>query len=135
MIKVTVPIQFNEKVKTIALAGFSDAGGSQAVLSGWGKLGSNSSSPESLQYQLFTTLTTQECANNLTPNQVFTSEICAFAKYGQGACQGDSGGPLVINGVQHGITSWVIPCAVGRPDVYTRVYSFLDWIKSNVASN
>lgn len=45
--------------------------------------------------------------------------------------QGDSGGPLVANGVQVGIVSYGYPCAIGHPDVFTRVYSFLNWIKEN----
>lgn len=42
--------------------------------------------------------------------------------------QGDSGGPLVANGSQIGIVSFGRPCAVGYPDVYTRVSSFTSWI-------
>lgn len=45
---------------------------------------------------------------------------------------GDSGGPLVVGNFVVGITSWVIPCALGYPDVYTRVSSFADWIFSVV---
>lgn len=135
LIKVSTPIQFNNLVKTISLAGFSDPGGSEAVLSGWGKVVANGAVSEVLKFDIFQTLSVQECANRLAPNKIFTTEICAYAKVNDGACQGDSGGPLVINGVQHGITSWVIPCAVGRPDVYTRVYSFLDWIDATIKSN
>lgn len=43
--------------------------------------------------------------------------------------QGDSGGPLVREGRQIGIVSWGIPCAKGKPDVYTKVRDlFLDFI-------
>lgn len=50
--------------------------------------------------------------------------------------QGDSGGPLVENEYQVGVVSWGIPCAKGKPDVFTRVYSYLDWIKEHMdASN
>ena len=43
--------------------------------------------------------------------------------------QGDSGGPLAVDGKVVGIASFVIPCGKGMPDVYTRVYSYLDFIK------
>lgn len=43
--------------------------------------------------------------------------------------QGDSGGPLVANGELIGIVSWGKPCAVGKPDVFTRVYYYREWIK------
>lgn len=45
--------------------------------------------------------------------------------------QGDSGGPLVADNEQIGVVSWGIPCARGRPDVFTRVYSYIDWIKDH----
>ena len=46
--------------------------------------------------------------------------------------QGDSGGPLVSNGVLVGISSFTEPCAIGKPDVYARVFSHLDFIKSGM---
>jgi hypothetical protein len=46
--------------------------------------------------------------------------------------QGDSGSPLVANDVQIGLASFVRPCAVGYPDVYTRVSAFKDWIAQHV---
>lgn len=42
-----------------------------------------------------------------------------------------SGGPLVVNGVQVGIVSWGIPCALGYPDIFTNVKNFLPWILAN----
>lgn len=47
---------------------------------------------------------------------------------GAGTCFGDSGGPLVINGNVIGLVSWGIPCARGRPDMFTRVSSYVDWV-------
>lgn len=44
--------------------------------------------------------------------------------------QGDSGGPLIHDDVQIGVVSFGQPCAVGKPDVYTRVSSFVSWIDS-----
>ncbi|OXU23552.1 hypothetical protein TSAR_008885 [Trichomalopsis sarcophagae] len=51
---------------------------------------------------------------------------------GWGTLAGDSGGPLVSNGVQIGIVSFGQPCALGLPDVYTRVWSYMDWIKYHI---
>lgn len=45
--------------------------------------------------------------------------------------QGDSGGPLVVNGELCGVVSWVVPCAMGKPDVFTNVYYYLDFIKES----
>lgn len=43
--------------------------------------------------------------------------------------KGDSGGPFVSNKTLIGIVSWSIACAEGHPDVYTRIYPYLDWIR------
>lgn len=61
---------------------------------------------------------------------VTNSSICALLAKGQGVCFGDSGSPLVARGKLIGIVSWGIPCAMGFPDVYTRISFFLDWILS-----
>lgn len=50
--------------------------------------------------------------------------------------QGDSGGPLTIGDGQEvvGIVSYgTAICAMGRPDVYTRVSEFESWITENCA--
>lgn len=47
--------------------------------------------------------------------------------------QGDSGGPITIDGKLVGLVSWANGCAsISYPTVYTRVVSYLDWIKDNV---
>ncbi|XP_076437031.1 kallikrein-12-like [Babylonia areolata] len=67
------------------------------------------------------------------------NQICAGGKGGESACQGDSGGPLVCEcgGVTSnvGIVSYgVNGCASdGYPDVFTRVSSYLPWIRSITA--
>ena len=48
--------------------------------------------------------------------------------------QGDSGGPLVLDGEIIGIASFARGCAMNYPDVFTRVYSYVDWIR-NVLEN
>nr|XP_051676015.1 neurotrypsin isoform X2 [Oryctolagus cuniculus] len=64
------------------------------------------------------------CAGNLHEHQRVDS------------CQGDSGGPLVCersggSWVVYGVTSWGYGCGVkDSPGVYTRVSSFVPWIKS-----
>ena len=49
--------------------------------------------------------------------------------------QGDSGGPLVADGQIIGIASFMAPCAIGMPDVFTRVYPYLGWIEEIISDN
>jgi len=42
--------------------------------------------------------------------------------------QGDSGSPLVYNNTLIGIFSWAKSCAIGFPDVFTRISCFTDFI-------
>lgn len=51
--------------------------------------------------------------------------------------QGDSGGPLVCRGVLQGIVSWGdVPCdTTTKPGVYTKVCSYLEWIKETMKRN
>lgn len=63
--------------------------------------------------------------------------MCA-GKTGKDTCQGDSGGPLSIaenDGYwyQYGVVSYGYGCGFrGYPGVYTRVTSFVPWIKDTM---
>ena len=65
---------------------------------------------------------------------VKSTNICIKTTGGFSTCNGDSGGPLVLANEERtliGITSYGIAlgCEVGWPGVFTRVTSYLDWIK------
>ncbi|XP_026461314.1 trypsin-1-like [Ctenocephalides felis] len=81
----------------------------------------------------------RDCTNAFAHQKLVSSVLCASSKRGgKDSCQGDSGGPLVhklsTNGrwVLIGVVSWGIRCGEpGKPGVYTRVNSYLDWIVRN----
>jgi secreted trypsin-like serine protease len=68
--------------------------------------------------------------------------LCAGGELGKDSCKGDSGGPLVVPGLNNfrsvsfliGVVSFGTPyCGlVEAPGVYTRVATYLPWIKENV---
>lgn len=114
---------------SLPIAAGEVGGGFEAVLSGWGGTYAGSPLPNNLQYVNLRTLSNSECSQ--TWSGIFNSNICTFTKTGEGACNGDSGGPLVVQNILVGVVSWGSPCAVGYPDVFTRVPSFADWIVDN----
>lgn len=134
MLKTTAPIKFSRYVKPIPFAtGYSDAP-VKAVVSGWGQLGQNVDSPETLQFMTVKTMRTPECRDAYKNEDIYRESLCVSTATGQGVCMGDSGGPIVAHGKVIGIASWVsLPCAFGSPDVYTRVSEYSGWIKMVMA--
>ena len=64
---------------------------------------------------------------------IYDTHLCAYDPTAvRGSCKGDSGGPLMVNGKLAGIVSWSRHCAnTVYPAVYTRVSSYIDWIKKH----
>nr|XP_003700879.1 PREDICTED: chymotrypsin-1-like [Megachile rotundata] len=136
LIRVVKDIAFNDLVQPIPLAsGNKTYEGSPSVLSGWGMVHLDENLPDRLQYINLQIENQQKCREKIYDLHiaVVKSHICTFTKYGEGVCRGDSGGPLVIDGVQIGVVSFGNPCAVGYPDVFTRVSSFRSWIDEQQA--
>lgn len=76
-------------------------------------------------------MSNRECIQrhaNAQAGRIFETTLCTIKARGQGACFGDSGGPLVQNRTLVGLVSWGVPCAQGKPDMFTRVSSYIDWI-------
>ncbi|XP_011868436.1 PREDICTED: chymotrypsin-2-like [Vollenhovia emeryi] len=64
---------------------------------------------------------------------IYNTHICANdPNVSRGSCNGDSGGPLIVNGKLVGLVSWAKACSLtDYPTVYTRVPSYINWIKEN----
>ncbi|XP_015602362.1 chymotrypsin-2 [Cephus cinctus] len=130
LVNVNRNIAFSNLVRAVALptSNFEQAN-APAVVTGWGRLQAGGSIPNNLQVLNTRIIDQPTC---LAVNfRVTKDNICTFTREGQGTCNGDSGGPLVANGAQHGIVSWGYACALGRPDMYARVFSYLSWIRSH----
>ncbi|KAK7057018.1 CLIP domain-containing serine protease, partial [Halocaridina rubra] len=131
------PVQYNDFIRPICLPppGESFAGRPGTVI-GWGALAYQGPVSPVLQKVSVPVWTNQDC-DDAYDQSIKSSMVCAGnPRGGQDSCQDDSGGPLMtINGGKWniiGIVSFGTRCAEpGTPGVYTRVSSFLDWIRNN----
>uniref|UniRef100_A0AAG5CQ92 CLIP domain-containing serine protease n=1 Tax=Anopheles atroparvus TaxID=41427 RepID=A0AAG5CQ92_ANOAO len=77
-----------------------------------------------------------ECEKKWEKVQLTEQQLCAGGVLGVDSCSGDSGGPMLtqrLNWVQEGVISFGNKCALeGWPGIYTRVSSYIDWIKDNI---
>lgn len=93
-------------------------------------------------YSNVTILSIEECKSTVlknNPGGFFPSSWICLKSIQYGQCSGDSGGPLAIGnenghnillGLKAAVTSVVDQCLAKRPIVYTRVSSYLQWIKN-----
>lgn len=120
----------------IAPPGDDTYAGRSSTVVGWGTTaygGKESSSQRQAQLPVWRN---EDCDRAYF--QPITSDfLCAgYAEGGTDACQGDSGGPLMLQRdnrwTQIGIVSFGNKCGEpGYPGVYTRISSYLDWIREN----
>lgn len=105
----------------------------EAVASGWGRTSDSSNAVASrLQYADMRIISNDACRKTY-PLNVRASNICVSTSAAVSTCNGDSGGPLVLkhNKEQVGLTSFgsSAGCEKELPAAFTRVTSYLDWIK------
>lgn len=109
----------------------------EAISMGYGRFSSSSAFSYRLNYIDVPTITNMVCSIRF-PGAIDTSHICTSGITGRGVCEGDLGGPLVIlrGGVywQIGIASLYANsgCQTFNPSVFTRITSFLPWIRQNM---
>lgn len=128
VLRLETRLHFSSKVWSTALPpkGYKVQHGEPLVVSGWGALAWQGSSPERLQKVTVPAVSNEECTRAY--NNIRAHKICA-GEAGLDACQGDSGGPLIHKGIVVGIVSSGYRCAYeGFPGIYTRVSEFFEFI-------
>ncbi|XP_008194710.2 chymotrypsin-like proteinase 6D isoform X1 [Tribolium castaneum] len=145
LLKLATPLEFGDLVQPIGLPEPGSEFTGDSVLTGWGSTSTTIVPilPNHLQTVTVPILSYDDCKkavdalldeNQENPlNEV--SNVCTGPlSKGESACLGDSGGPLAQNGTIVGVVSWgFVPCSHPEaPSVYTKVSSFVDFIKEHV---
>jgi hypothetical protein len=112
-----------------------------AQISGWGVTRQGGSSSDALMVGKVKLMTDTACAAGYS-NGIIDNKFMKCSPPGDvQACRGDSGGPLVMKTKAHvpyveAIVSWGYPdggCPSTKPNVYSRISAFSDWITQCVA--
>ncbi|KAL1286772.1 KLK15 [Ovibos moschatus] len=148
LLRLTRPVRVTAEVLPVPLPARCPQAGEACVVSGWGLVANKqpgaTGSPES-QVRLPDTLhcanisiiSTASCNKDYAGHLMDTMVCAGVEGGGTDSCEGDSGGPLVCGGVLQGIVSWGdVPCdTTTKPAVYTKVCSYLEWIKETMKRN
>lgn len=119
--------------------------GAEFVVSGFGlwfrpeRIHDTTAYAQTLLYEETTSLTMESCINKYSdvsrkqyPEADYIREnvMCTSNGFGRGLCLGDRGNPLVKDDTLYGIASWCVECSSNYPNLYTKVYPYLDWIQN-----
>ena len=158
LVKLEQKLELGPSVRTVCLPkkGEGDLAipGKHGYVAGWGatkalKLGEKQKPDDRvsnvLRYSSYTIQKDSLCSNKT--NFAFNWEVSFCAGDGKGGndtCKGDSGGAFVREGkredgyrwVATGVVSWGEGCAQkNKYSYYTRVLTFIDWIKKTMKDN
>jgi len=142
LIKLPRPAKINKGVHPVCLNSNVNLENLNLTVAGWG-FTENFGNPSDILLKLnVPVLTSQECTEKWDEGRTRIyprdDQICAGGEVGKNACRGDSGGPLFYNKPSEpfyvtGIVSyghW--KCGNGNPAIYTRVESYVPWIKAKI---
>ncbi|KAM8821198.1 ovochymase-1 [Eudromia elegans] len=143
LVQLDAPLEYSAAVRPVCLPNRSEplSSSSLCIVSGWGITDEgDGSQAKRLQQMQVPVLENEVCERDHYlnhPGGLTARMLCAgFALAGgQDSCQGGSGGPLVCskeNGpfILYGIASWAVGCTrPKKPGIYSRVRTFLDWIR------
>ncbi|OCT95816.1 transmembrane protease serine 12 [Xenopus laevis] len=137
-------VGYNDYIHPVCLgSGTIQDADTPCFITGWGATKEKGSISVILQEAQVHTIAYSVCNSTSAYNGFIThSMICAGDESGAvDSCQGDSGGPFVCYNAekkrfyQTGITSFGYGCGKANfPGVYTKVESYVSWIKARIAS-
>uniref|UniRef100_A0A4W6BYT5 trypsin n=1 Tax=Lates calcarifer TaxID=8187 RepID=A0A4W6BYT5_LATCA len=133
LLKLNSKVQLTEAVQLIALKTGRINVATQCLTVGWGDIGDNNTLARTLQEVNVTTLNVERKKISGSFKQRTPTVKCLVSSF----LKGDSGGPLVCDGATAGVVSFSgRKCGDSKtPDVYTRISSFREWIRSVLNNN
>ncbi|XP_048037156.1 cathepsin G-like [Megalobrama amblycephala] len=134
LLKLEKKVNLNNKVGVIPLPNEGEDVKAACSVAGWGMLTDGSMSNLLMEAKV-SVMNNNECRNRWGPSYSVSQMICVYG-YG-GSCQGDSGGPLVCGNTAVGITSFGSHrhCnSPKHPNVYTKISSYIQWIRTIIGN-
>jgi secreted trypsin-like serine protease len=137
LVKIKVPLKFDENQAPIALSEDFLEDGTDVTLSGWGVLNDEGDTETAnLNYVNLVVISNNEC-NEYYEDFVTDNMVCASSGTStvKGPCNGDNGGPVVINATTNPVLVAIVSfisdqgCESNLPSGYIRTASYRDWIR------
>ncbi|XP_067255104.1 complement factor D-like [Chanodichthys erythropterus] len=135
LLKLKKKVNLNKKVGVIPLPkkGEDVKADTACSVAGWGRLMIGGSRSNLLMEAKVSVIDNNECRNRWGELYSVSKMICVYGR--GGTCKGDSGGPLVCGNTAVGITSFGSRNhrnTLERPNVYTKISQYIQWIKKVV---
>ncbi|XP_078492334.1 LOW QUALITY PROTEIN: uncharacterized protein LOC100187379 [Ciona intestinalis] len=144
LIKLRTSVVFTPAIHPVCLPNQHVSVGHLCVVAGWGSRGSQRYSTRTpLHFAQVPILDNDICSTwPALHGAVTETNLCAgYPGGGVDSCWGDSGGPLMCRGGDgvyylHGVVSWGKGCGKPRqPGMYTKVRSYINWIRRTTTSD
>lgn len=134
LVKLERPVNFTENIQPVNLPsptqGLSNG---TLFVAGFGDTKNASQSMLFLRFARMKEISNEECSDEWSW-RIHESQLCAVGQvhYNQTTCRGDSGSGIIQKAENTttvlGIVSYGAPGCLGKPKVFTRVSSYLDFI-------